>query len=104
MMSLFFNGILHTMKANYWAEGNLRVVRPLIYVREEVMRESSESNELPVIKDNCPACFAEPKERHKAKLLLSGLEFEHRDLFGRILTAVAPLLDVHTADTLFQRK
>ena len=34
-MSVFHNGRLRTMKANYAvAEGDLRVVRPFVYVRE----------------------------------------------------------------------
>merc|ERR1719359_1552320 len=88
------------MKANYWAdEGDIRIIRPLIYIREEAAREVAESNRLPVIVDNCPACFAAPKERHRTKLLLSSLEFEYPSLFSNLLRTMRPLYAVDTADT-----
>merc|ERR1711933_465108 len=100
LMSAFFNGMLRTMKANYWAqEGDIRIIRPLTYLREEAAREAAEKNNFPIIADNCPACFAAPKERHKTKLLLSSLEFEHKDLFPRLLSAVGPLLNFTTGES-----
>jgi len=105
LMSAFFNGTLRTMKAHYWAEGGgvqVRVVRPLVYVRESSTAEFAQQAELPIIPENCPACFAAPKERHNAKLLLSSLEFEHRDLFGRLLSTVTPLLDLRTSQNPFE--
>ena len=60
------------MKANYTVtEGDLRVIRPLIYVRERDLRTFAETQHLPVIAENCPACFEEPKERHRVKQLLA---------------------------------
>ena len=60
------------MKANYTVtEGDLRVIRPLIYVRERDLRTFAETRHLPVIAENCPACFEEPKERHRVKQLLA---------------------------------
>merc|ERR1719188_2152709 len=93
------------MKAHYWAEGSgvrVRVVRPLAYVREAATAEFAAKAQLPIIAENCPACFAAPKERHKAKLLLSSLEFEHKDLFDRLLSTVTPLLDLQTSNNPFQ--
>ena len=60
------------MKANYSVkEGDLRVVRPLVYAREKQLREFAEREGLPVIPENCPACFESPKERHRTKQLLA---------------------------------
>ena len=121
-MSVFHNGRLRTMKANYTVkEGDLRVIRdemtlvqlllvaqnsdnmvkvnaqttwqnkyfiyqharvepesrprnvlrPLVYVRERELREFAEREGLPVIPENCPACFESPKERHRTKQLLA---------------------------------
>mmetsp|Transcript_83427 Transcript_83427/g.193925 ORF Transcript_83427/g.193925 Transcript_83427/m.193925 type:complete len:94 (+) Transcript_83427:567-848(+) len=39
------------------------------------------------------ALEAASEERHNAKLLLPSLEFEHKDLFGRLLSTVTPLLE-----------
>lgn len=64
MMSVMHNGTLRTMKANYSIDaGDLSVIRPLIYCRESLMTDFAKSQQLPVINENCPACFEEPKER-----------------------------------------
>ena len=39
----------------------MRVIRPFVYVREKDLRQFAESNKLPVIAENCPACFEAPK-------------------------------------------
>jgi len=74
-MSVFHNGRLRTMKANYKVkEGDLRVIRPLVYVRERQLRQFAEKQHLPVIAENCPACFESPKERHRTKQVLAQQE------------------------------
>jgi tRNA(Ile)-lysidine synthase TilS/MesJ len=98
VMSCFHNGALRTMKANYFVQQeDLRVCRPLVYVREKVMAQFAEENQLPIISDNCPACFAAPKERHRVKLLLAREEFGSSELFGNLLKAMKPLMDLKHA-------
>jgi len=64
MMSVMHNGFLRTMKAHYEIDaGDLSVIRPLIYCRESLMTDFAKNVKLPVINENCPACFEEPKER-----------------------------------------
>lgn len=59
---------VRTMKANYEIEaGDVRVIRPLCYAREAFTKEFARANHLPVVNENCPACFEEPKERHRVK-------------------------------------
>ena len=61
-MSALHNGQVRTMKANYKIEaGDVRVIRPLIYVREHMTRDFSQTSKLPIINENCPACFEQPK-------------------------------------------
>jgi tRNA(Ile)-lysidine synthase TilS/MesJ len=75
-MSMFHNGRLRTMKANYRvAEGDLRIIRPLVYVREKHLRQFAESRKLPVIAENCPACF------EVSRGCLKGLS---HDIFGPV--------------------
>jgi tRNA 2-thiocytidine biosynthesis protein TtcA len=63
IMSSFYNGNLRTMKAHYTCDaGDIRVIRPFSYVRERLTREFSVTSNLPVITENCPACFEGPKE------------------------------------------
>ena len=74
-MSLFHNGRLRTMKANYTnSEGDLRIIRPFVYVRENQLRHFAEFEKLPIIAENCPACFEAPKERQRIKQLLAQQE------------------------------
>eukprot|EP00930_Biecheleria_cincta_P069297 TRINITY_DN57050_c0_g1_i1.p1 TRINITY_DN57050_c0_g1~~TRINITY_DN57050_c0_g1_i1.p1 ORF type:complete len:1174 (-),score=141.77 TRINITY_DN57050_c0_g1_i1:75-3563(-) len=95
LMSAFRNGALRTMKANYFvAAKDLRVCRPLVNVREKVLAQFAKEARLPIIADNCPACFAAPKERHRIKLMLSQQEFEHPDLFSSLIKCMKPLVSI----------
>ena len=72
LMSTMHNGLIRTMKAAYVVdEGDLTVIRPGIYCRERQLRDFSYAAGLPVINENCPACFEVPKERHHIKKLLA---------------------------------
>lgn len=93
LMSAFHAGTLHTMRAHYRIDaGDLRVIRPFIYVRERQLHDFAQAAALPVIADNCPACFRKPTERAAMKALLAGEERRHKGLFRNILHAVRPLL------------
>ncbi|KAL9649867.1 hypothetical protein ABK040_009679 [Willaertia magna] len=94
IMSIFHNGFIRTMKANYTIDaGDLRVIRPLIYVREADTKKFCMENGLPVINENCPACFEIPKERHRIKNLLATQEHLFPNLYSSLQTAMKPLLE-----------
>lgn len=98
LMSCFRNGALRTMKGNYFVkERDLRVIRPLVYVREKMTADFAEEAQLPIIRDNCPACFAAPKERHRIKMLLSNEEYLNNRLFNSMLQAIKPLVAISSA-------
>jgi len=93
VMSAFHNGALRTMKAHYTNDnGDLRVIRPLVYVRERLMREYATLARLPVIDENCPACFEAPKERARVKLMLASQEHVHPNVFACLLRSMKPLM------------
>lgn len=93
LMSSFHNGLLRTMKANYIIDqGDLRVIRPLIYCREKLFKEFTLKNNLPIIQENCPACFSAPKERHRVKVLLAQQENMFPNLFSSLQKAMVPLM------------
>lgn len=95
LMSIFHNGRLRTMKANYRVkEGDLRVTRPFVYVREKDLRKFAEQRKLPVIAENCPACFDAPKERHRVKQLLAAQEILFPKLFWSLSSAMHPLMAI----------
>jgi len=99
LMSAFHGGQLRTMKANYTVrEGDLRVIRPLIYARERQTADFAREAALPVIAENCPACFAMPTQRQHMKELLAGEEAGNKHLFQSLLRAMAPLMAKDSAE------
>jgi tRNA 2-thiocytidine biosynthesis protein TtcA len=100
LMSAFHGGRLKTMKANYRVtEGDIRVIRPLVYVRERQTRDFAESAGLPVIFDSCPACFTMPTQRQHMKELLAGEEKQNPRLFKSLLATLRPLMSIDEAQT-----
>lgn len=92
-MSLMHNGFLRTMKANYEVNaGDISVIRPLVYCRESLMTDFAKTANLPVINENCPACFEEPKERARIKKLLSREETLYPNFYDNIKRAIIPLM------------
>lgn len=81
-------------------EGDLTVIRPGIYCRERQLRDFSYAAGLPVINENCPACFEAPKERHHIKKLLAREEGMFPSLYPSLRKALIPLLDPVAMDLL----
>jgi tRNA 2-thiocytidine biosynthesis protein TtcA len=93
LMSAFFGGKLRTMQAHYLNDaGDVRVIRPLVYARERQTRDFASRAELPIIFENCPACFSKPMQRYQMKNLLAEQEKLHSKLFASLLTAMKPLM------------
>lgn len=93
LMSAFHGGQLKTMKAHYRVDaGDLRVIRPLVLVRERQTADFAKAADLPVIVENCPMCFAMPTQRQHMKALLAGEEQQNSLLFKSLLTAMQPLI------------
>lgn len=93
LMSAFHGGKLKTMKAHYLIDAeDLRVIRPMVYVRERMLADFAIKNELPVIMENCPACFDMPTQREHMKQLLKNEENTNNNLFGSLLTTLIPLM------------
>ncbi|MEW5787719.1 MAG: ATP-binding protein [Pseudomonadota bacterium] len=97
LMSAFFGGKLRTMQAHYRIDaGDLRVIRPLVHARERQTRDFALRAGLPVIHENCPACFSMPMQRFQMKSLLAEQEKLHPKLFASLLTAMKPLMALQT--------
>lgn len=93
MMSIMHNGFLRTMKANYKINaGDISVIRPLVYCRESLTTDFAKSSNLPVINENCPACFEEPKERARIKKMLSREENLYPNFYDNIRRSLIPLM------------
>ena len=52
----------------------------------------AQNNNLPVIPDSCPACFAMPTQRQHMKELLAAEEAQNKLLFKSLLTTLKPLM------------
>ncbi len=99
LMSAFRGGQLRTMKASYTnKEGDVRIIRPMVYVRERQTADFARDAGLPVVPDSCPACFAMPTEREHMKRLLAGEEAHNKGLFKSLLTTMQPLMARSEAD------
>jgi tRNA(Ile)-lysidine synthase TilS/MesJ len=93
LMSAFHNGQLQTMKAHYVNNaGDLRIIRPLVYIRERQTRQFAQDTLLPVVPDSCPACFTMPTQREHTKQLLAEQEKSHKHLFKNLLNTMRPLM------------
>jgi len=99
LMSAFHGGQLRTMKAHYTnKEGDVRIIRPLVYVRERQTREFALAANLPVVPDSCPACFGMPTQRQHMKTLLAEEETHNKYLFKSLLQAMRPLISKSGAE------
>jgi len=93
LMSAFHQGRLGTMKAHYTNDaGDIRIIRPLAYVRETQTDAFAREARLPLIPDSCPACFSAPTERAHFKTLLAQEEKHNPQLFAKLLHAMRPLM------------
>ncbi|CAM9896349.1 unnamed protein product, partial [Ectocarpus sp. 8 AP-2014] len=94
IMSALHNGQVRTMKANYKIEaGDVRVIRPLCYAREALTKDFARTNRLPLVNENCPACFEEPKERHRVKKMLAKEESLFPSMYANLRKALVPLME-----------
>jgi tRNA 2-thiocytidine biosynthesis protein TtcA len=93
MMSAFHGGKLKTMKAHYTNDdGDIRIIRPLVYARERQLAEFASQEHLPVIMENCPACFSKPTQRQHMKALLAEEERQNGSLFTTLLSSMRPIM------------
>ena len=93
LMSAFHGGQLRTMKAHYRNDdGDVRVIRPLVYCRETQTGAFARNAGLPVVPDSCPACFSAPTQREHMKQLLAREERANPHLFANLLHAMRPLM------------
>lgn len=100
LMSAFHGGQLQTMKAHYTNDdGDLRIIRPFVYARERQLAAYATEAGLPVITENCPACYTKPTQRQHMKELLAGEEQENKQLFSSILSTIRPLMGKNNIDS-----
>ncbi len=104
MMNLFFAGKLAAMPAKLTTdEGDLQVIRPLIYCAEEMLAQFAVEQAYPILP--CNLCGSQSQaQRKQMKALLSQLEAEHPHLKQTMLAALANVTTTHLLDQTLERK
>lgn len=92
MMNLSYNGVLRSMPPIYTAENGLKVIRPMINVREKAIIDFIKSNNIYIAPDcNCPINWLpedkRPKARANNKELLRNLELQNPMFFKSLQSA-----------------
>jgi tRNA 2-thiocytidine biosynthesis protein TtcA len=96
LLNLFFNGAIKGMSPNLLADdGRNRIIRPLVYVREEATRECARLLGVPLLGCSCPYQGMVGSRRHWMKKLLAGIEKEVPDVKSNLLAAMGRVRHRH---------
>ncbi len=96
LLNLFFNGAIKGMSPNLLADdGRNRIIRPLVYVKEEATRECARLLGVPLLGCSCPYQGMLGSRRHWMKRLLSQIEKEVPDVKSNLLAAMGRVRHRH---------
>ena len=100
LLNLFFAGALKAMPPKLLSDdGEMVVIRPLVYVSEDDARAYAKESELPIVGCCCPACGDLGLQRQRTKRMLAELEREHPGVKQSMLKALANVAPRHLLDT-----
>ncbi|OFI06226.1 tRNA 2-thiocytidine biosynthesis protein TtcA [Clostridium acetireducens DSM 10703] len=90
--TLFMNilnvGKLGTFHPNiYYKDKNINIIRPLIYIREDLIKKLIQELNLPIVKNLCPK--DKKTKREEMKILLKKLECYYPDAQNKIITSLS---------------
>ncbi|MFC1834658.1 ATP-binding protein [Thermodesulfobacteriota bacterium] len=89
LLNLFFNGSIKGMSPNLEADdGRNRVIRPLVYVKEEMTQECATYLKVPIVQTSCPYEGVKNSKREWVKSLLLSIEDEVPDVRSNLLGAM----------------
>jgi len=96
LLNLFFNGSIKGMSPNLLADdGRNRIIRPLVYVREEMTRQYAQSLGVPIVGCSCGFQGMVASRRRWIKELLSQIEHEIPDAKSNLLAAMGRVRHRH---------
>jgi tRNA 2-thiocytidine biosynthesis protein TtcA len=99
LLNQFFVGSLKAMSPRMLADnGEVTVIRPMVYVAEQDIIPFSRNNRFPVVCCRCPACGTADRQRRRMKALLLELEKENPSVKRSLLTALANVHPRHLLD------
>ncbi len=96
LLNLFFNGSIKAMSPHLVADdGRNRVIRPLVYVREDLTRECAGILEVPILGCYCNCMGMKGARRQWVKALLNKLETDIPDVRSNILGSMGRVHNRH---------
>ncbi|PKN84699.1 MAG: tRNA 2-thiocytidine(32) synthetase TtcA [Deltaproteobacteria bacterium HGW-Deltaproteobacteria-1] len=88
LINMFYGREISTMMPNQSIfGGKLHIIRPLAYLREELVKKYSREQEFPAVKNSCPS--SENSKRIYVKKLLNELERDNPDIRHNLFTAMS---------------
>ncbi len=100
LLNQFFVGSLKAMSASMLADnGEITVIRPLVYAREEDIINFSKLAELSVVSCSCPVLEKPDMQRSRMKLLLKQLEQDIPHVKSSMLKALSNVHPRHLLDS-----
>ena len=110
MLNLVFNGSIKGMSPYLSADdGTNTVIRPLVYVKEDMTRDAAQTMQVPIIGCGCTYQGMSGSRRHWIKGVLANIEQEVPDVKSNLLSAMGRvrlrhLLPLCIADETFGRE
>jgi tRNA 2-thiocytidine biosynthesis protein TtcA len=96
LLNMFFSGAIKGMSPNLEADdGKNRVIRPLIYVKEEMTREYAKSLGVPILHCFCAYQAMSGTKREWVKRLLTEIEKEIPDVKSNLLASMGRVKQRH---------
>ena len=88
LINMFYGREISTMMPNQKIfRGKLHIIRPLAYLREELVKKYSRERDFPLVKNMCPSSGT--SRRFYVKNLLSALEKENKNIRDNIFKAMS---------------
>jgi tRNA 2-thiocytidine biosynthesis protein TtcA len=99
VLNMFYSGKLASMPAVLRSDdGRNTVIRPMVYVPEELLAEYAQAREFPVVRCGCPSCGLPEQKRQVVKRMLSSLEASEPGIKSNMLAALKNVKLSHLLD------
>jgi tRNA 2-thiocytidine biosynthesis protein TtcA len=88
LINMFYGREISTMMPNQRIfDGKLHIIRPLAYLREDLVKKYSKERQFPVLKNDCPTSVT--SKRGYIKNLLNELEHDNKEIRDNIYKAMS---------------
>lgn len=99
LLNQFYSGTIAAMSPKLLADNQqITVIRPLVYVEEQLIARWSNLKALPNIGNNCPERAAKDQKRQRIKQLVTTLSTEIPHIRGSLLSAMGHVQPRHLLD------